>query len=225
MEVCGFRNWSLQSWEICSIFGVKMSFFSARIDLMWFQRVQTSWFMWSYLQFWWLTNVIPISLGPWKPPPESNEASGNFPWFHSEIRQVQLVQIQAGDIHPQDQHLNGNSMGIPNKWDTHTIPIKGGSKPACWSLERSLKTRLYGGPKRWSLLLFLHDGPTKTIVINGVNEITRYKWPSRVISPYKWTCFTPFITGFLGAHLVSLLLASKVDRQTNVMFGSSKWMW
>ena len=105
----------------------------------------------------------------------------------------------------------------------------GGPKRGCWSLERSLKTRLYGGPKRWSLFLFLHGGPTKTIVMNGVNEIRRYEWPYKwvtgAISPCTWICFTPFITGFLGAQLVSLLLASKVDRQTNVMFRPSKWMW
>ena len=134
---CGFRNWSLKNWEMGDFRG-QNEFFSARIDLMWFQRVQTSWFMWFYFNFgdW---NLIPISLvhGNQRRNPTKRPA---ISMISQAPRQVQLVQIQAvspstrstsqwkfnGDPQqmgrPYHSHKGGGPNVLVGPWKDHWRP-------------------------------------------------------------------------------------------------------
>ena len=90
----------------------------------------------------------------------------------------------------------------PAKWDTHTIPIKG-EVQTCLLVPGKITEDLAVWRTEALEVVFVTWWAPKTIVINGVNEITRYKWP------YKWgnwgyftlqvDLFPPrYKTGFLG---------------------------
>ena len=170
--------------EVCREIGItdvnwgsKWDFFGQNwSNLMWFQVFQKSWFICFHLQFWYLTNLISNFLvhGNEHRNP-TNEGSRNFHDFTAR-RQVQLVQIQAGDICKinisRGSPTNGRGptclvVHVPGKIPKILIKIYGLSQISGGP----------GGPKRWVFWMAL------------------FSWVTVVISPYKWICFTREFSG------------------------------